>query len=263
MRRWIVGLTAGAVSAVAGYQLAYKPWRQRWDATLDESGKPLAGDDLVPDADYDHTMAVTIDAPPSAVWPWLLQMGYGRGGWYSYDSIDMLGHSTAEVRGELQDLTPGQVVPFAPGMGFRVEVLDPEHALVLYADSALAEAQQRSRDVSAGAGASESVGLRMAGALSDANMREFRVSWAFVLEPLDGEQTRLLERFRTRATPGPATAIVRPVVDNGHFLMTRRHMLGLRERAERLHRSAPEPASAPRPTATPATVERVAVGAAS
>jgi hypothetical protein len=59
------------------------------------------------------------------------------------------------------------------------------------------------------------------------------MTWAFVLEPAGSGRTRLIERFRTRATPGPATPLVRPIVDNGHFLMTRKHLLGIRQRAER------------------------------
>lgn len=235
MLRSIAGLTAGvAVSAVAGYQLAYKPWRRQWEAGREESVRTLPGDDLIPDADFIQTMAVTIDAPPSAVWPWLLQMGYGRGGWYSYDAIDMRDHSARVILPELQDLTVGRLVPFAPGMSFRVDGLEPERALVLYGDSALVEQQQRAAEkVRDGEPTEEEPpGLKMVGAISQANMSEFKVSWAFVLDPLDGGRTRLLERFHARSTPGPATAIVGPIVDHGHFLMTRKQMLGIKERAE-------------------------------
>jgi hypothetical protein len=235
MLRSIAGLIAGvAVSAVAGYQLAYKPWRRQWEAGRDETARTLPGDELIPDADFTQTMAVTIDAPPSAVWPWLLQMGYGRGGWYSYDAIDMRDHSVREILPELQDLAVGRLIPFAPEMSFRVERLDPEHALVLYGDSKLVEQQQHAAE-KAGDGErpeEEPPGLKVVGAISQANMSEFKVSWAFVLDPLDGGRTRLLERFHTRSTRGPATAIVGPLVDHGHFLMTRKQMLGIKERAE-------------------------------
>lgn len=230
MPRWILGLSALTAAAVAAYRFGYAPWRRSWLADPDESSRPLPGDELVPDADYNETMAITIDAPAERIWPWLLQMGYGRGGWYSYDSIDLLGHSAQEVLPELQALEVGAMVPFAPGMGFRVDVLVPGHALVLYGDDQVAQAPSQA-DGSDGSN-DPGPGLKLAGLLSDANMRSFTVSWAFVLEPVDGMRTRLLERFRTRSTPGPATVIVRPLVDVGHFLMTRKQLLGIRERAE-------------------------------
>jgi hypothetical protein len=229
MFRRIFGIAAWlVVLGVAGYQLGFKQWRQRWAANPDESTEEMPGDDLVPDAEFHQTMALTIDAPPKAVWPWLVQMGYGRGGWYSYDSIDMLGHSTHELRPELQELHLGQVMPVGPAIGFRVEALEPERALVLYGDNELFEhAQWEVR----GTG-EDTAGLKFVDALSKANMSDFAVSWAFVLEPIEGGRTRLLERFRTRSTPGPAGAIVKPFIDVGHFMMTRKQMLGIKERVE-------------------------------
>jgi hypothetical protein len=232
LRRIFRLATWSAVGAVVGYQLAYKPWRARWEGTADESTRPLPGDELVAEPEFRQTMALTIEAPPSVIWPWLLQMGYGRAGWYSYDAIDMLGHSGREIRSELQDVHVGDVFPIGPGFGFRVEALRPDRALVLFGDSEVIEAQQRQTRDQAGGPTDETAGLKFVGALSNANMSAFQVSWAFVLEPLAGEKTRLLERFRTRTTPGPAAAIVAPVIDVGHFLMTRRHMLGVKERAE-------------------------------
>ncbi len=243
MPRWILGLSALTAAGVAAYRFGYVPWRRSWLADPDEASRPLPGDELVPDADYDETMAVTIDAPAERIWPWLLQMGYGRGGWYSYDAIDLLGHSAGAVVPELQALEVGAVVPFAPGMGFRVDVLEPKRALVLYGDDQVVQA---SSPADGGDGSSETgPGLRLAGLLSDANMRAFQVSWAFVLEPVDGMRTRLLERFRTHSTPGPATVVVRPLIDVGHFLMTRRQLLGIRERAETFHPTGSVASAAP------------------
>jgi hypothetical protein len=181
-------------------------------------------------------------------------MGFGRGGWYSYDAIDMQGHSAREILPEHQELQVGQLIPVAPRMGFRVDVLDPERALVLYYDHELV-AQQRATAEQAGPAGTEPAeaptpGLKVAGGLGQATMNEFRVSWAFALEPLEGGRTRLLERFRAWTTPGPAAAIAGPVMDAGIFLMTRKQLLGIKERAEMLAGTAP--ASAP-PQATPTT----------
>jgi hypothetical protein len=224
----IVWLVFGAiVTAVAVYQLAFKPWQRQWQAGADESAGSLPGDDLVPNPQFHQTMALTVDATPAQIWPWLLQMGYGRAGWYSYDAIDMLGNSSREIRPDLQDLHVGQMVPFAPGgLAFRVEVVEPERALVLCGDSELIAQQQHP------AAEEEGPGLKMVGLLSDANMSAFKMSWAFLLQPTGDGRTRLLERFRTTTTPGPGQMIVSPIIDVGHFLMTRKQMLGIKERAE-------------------------------
>jgi hypothetical protein len=228
MFKWVLRVAGVAASVAAGYQLAFKPWRQKWAAGPEDAAKPLPGDDLVPDAQFNETMAVTMEVPPSAVWPWLLQLGYGRGGWYSYDLIDMEGQSAREIVPELQALEVGQMVPIAPDAGFRVSVLEPERTLVLYADSESFERKPAAGEEPVEAGRDKVLGF-----LSDANMRDFRMSWAFVLEPLEGGRTRLLERFRTVTTPGPVAAITEPLISVGHFLMTRRQMLGIKERAER------------------------------
>jgi hypothetical protein len=199
----IATFTTGAVmTAVAGYELAYKPWRQRWLASAEESATSLPGDELVPDADFAQTMAVTIEAPPSQVWPWLLQMGYGRAGWYSYDAIDMLGHSARQIVPELQGLEVGQRVPVAPDIGFQVAVLEPERALVLYGDDELFGGQEPAEREGAGGrhADGETAGMRLAGVLSQASMREFRVSWAFALEP------RRRPYASPRAVPHPVDA---------------------------------------------------------
>jgi hypothetical protein len=267
MLRSVLTTVTGAVAlGAAAYELGYRPWRRRWLAGPEESARGLPGDALVPDADFNQTMAITIDAPASAVWPWLLQMGYGRAGWYSYDAIDMIGRSVRDVRLDLQQLEVGETIPFAPGMGFRVEILEPQRALVLYADSETAAAPKDAVPEAEGAG------LKLAGLLSDANASAFRLTWAFVLEPAGVGRTRLLERFRTRATAGPATPFVRPVVDVGHFLMTRKHLLGIRERAEQpvTARAALDPPEVTHPAPdlpaaasdVPVTPEPAAVGAA-
>jgi hypothetical protein len=251
---WLVALV------MVSYHVGYKRWRRRWEASADESARALPGDELVPDPQFRQTMAVTIEAPSSAVWPWLVQMGYGRAGWYSYDTIDMLGQSSRDIRPELQDLQLGQPIPLGPGLDFRVEMLEKDRALVLYGDSATIEQQHAAlTGERAPRDNGETAGLRLVGALSAANSSAFRVSWAFILEPLDAGHTRLLERFRTWTTPGPAAAVVGPIVDVGHFLMTRRQMLGIKERAEA---SAAAPRAVEPPETGPREVETRAVAAA-
>jgi hypothetical protein len=245
MFKWVLRVAGLVASIAAGYQFVFLPWRRTWAAGPEVATKPLPGDDLVPDAQFNETMTVTIEASPSAVWPWLLQLGYGRGGWYSYDLIDMDGQSAREIVPELQALDVGQMVPVAPDAGFRVSVLEPERTLVLYADS-----QSFERKPAAGEPPVEAGRDKLLGLMSDANMRDFRMSWAFVLEPLEGGRTRLLERFRTVTTPGPAAAITRPLIGIGHFLMTRRQMLGIKDRAETTTDIAARPSVVATPVAS-------------
>lgn len=100
----------------------------------DEKQHPMPGDGLVPEPMVTITHAITIDAPPERVWPWLVQMGSLRGGWYSYDRIDNGGRPSADtVLDEFQHLAPGDIVPCLPGArdAFVVAVVDPPHDLIL------------------------------------------------------------------------------------------------------------------------------------
>ena len=173
-----------------------------WGATEEEAGRSLPGDELLEDPAVVSTRAITIDAPPSAVWPWLVQMGSGRAGAYTYDWIENLFglgmHSAERIHPEWQNLAVGDVVPGRESLqGMRVEVLDPERALVT-----------RSED-----------GTWV---------------WAFVLEDLGG-RTRLLSRNRI-AMPDPSLGdrIGMAVMEPGSLVMERKMLHGIKERAERL-----------------------------
>jgi len=93
----------------------YRRWHLRWGATPAEVASPLPGDRLMPGAQYKSTRAINIDAPPEAVWPWLVQVGCLRAGWYSNDLLDNLAHPSATVIvPELQHIEVGQWVPMSP-----------------------------------------------------------------------------------------------------------------------------------------------------
>ena len=83
-----------------------------------------------------ETRGITIDAPPEAIWPWLVQMGYGEAGWYSYDQLDQRGTSATGINAAWQQLAVGDIVPTHPGGGFEVARFDPGRALVLRSDTA-------------------------------------------------------------------------------------------------------------------------------
>ena len=208
------------------------PWSRNWGRRRDDSG-PLPGDDLVDEATAIETRGIEINATPDEVWPWLVQMGYGRAGWYSYDALDMNAPSADHVRSDLSELKVGDVMPTHPGGGFAVRVLDAPRALVLYSDTELVRRQ--AEEAKAASTADGPVNIRATGAfMATAQPADFAASWAFVLEP-SANGTRLIERFRVRfgADDRPWLGVTMPVMGFGVFLMMRKQMLGIRDRAER------------------------------
>ena len=240
MKRLVFSAAAVAAGVVA-YREIVRPWWRSWGVDERDAIRALPGDGLVPDAPVMDTRSIEIAASPSDVWPWLLQMGYGRAGWYSYDSVDMVGASSRRIVPEWQRLAVGDVVPTHPGGGFVVRDLQSERALVLYSDTGIVTSQAAAARAAAAEAATANV--QAAGAFLGATQpTEFAASWAFVLEPIAGGHTRLVERFRVKfgETDKPWTAATLPVVGFGVFLMTRQQMLGIRERAERLAANAAE-----------------------
>ena len=239
----IGGVAAAAAGAAAAYAFAVRPWWRSWGVDPTDATGEFAGDDLVPDATVVETRGVEIEAPPEAVWPWLAQMGYNRAGWYSYDAVDMKGTSVNEVVAELQQLAVGDLVPNSPDTAFVVRALDLGRALVLYADEKTVEEQVAAARARREAGENVEAtpaNLKAAGKMMPA-MAGFAASWAFVLRPLDdGRRTRLTERFRVRmpSPDGPAAAVLGSAFGFGVFAMTRKQMLGIRDRAEAAHIAA-------------------------
>ena len=250
-----LGLGAAGLGAAAAFELRIHPMWRAWGVDPDEAAKPMPGDDLVAEPTVADTRGITIDAPPSAVWPWLVQMGYGRAGWYSYDAMDMRGKSTRAIVPEWQSTAVDDLLPTDPKGGFRVKVLEPDRALVLFLDPAelaLRAARQpasavapEAEPVADEAAPTESVPLGLAvsgGLMGSAIPGAFGASWAFLLEPLDGGRTRLIERYRVWfGDEEPVKPIVRQAMGLGVFVMTRRQMLGIRDRAEALVSGAVEP----------------------
>ncbi len=233
---FLLGAAGAVTSGAAAWALALRPWARSWGVDPDEAAAPLPGDDLVVDATVSETRGVEIGAPPEAVWPWLVQMGYGRAGWYSYDAIDMKGGSAERIVPELQDLAVGDSVPNAPDTAFVVSVLEPGRALVLYADEPVLREQLAAANARKEAGEAieeTPANFRVAGRMMP-SMPGFAASWAFVLTPVDGGRTRLVERFRVRMpeNAGPAAAAMSRAFGFGVFAMTRRQMLGIRDRTE-------------------------------
>jgi hypothetical protein len=200
-----LALVAAAAAGVAVYFRLLRPWHMTWGATAQEASGDVAGDELMPEPDIVATRAVEIDAPPSAVWPWLVQMGPGRGGAYTYDWIERrLGidiRNTDRVIPEFQHLRVGDEIPM-PGYTMRVERLDPERAMVVQSSN-------------------------------------HAWVWSFELRPVNGH-TRLISRnrFATAALP-MRDKLAYPVIEPGSWVMERKMLLSIKQRAERLARTPP------------------------
>jgi hypothetical protein len=242
MRRGLVGLALFGIGAAAGGVAAYRrvfvPWYEGWGVDPGDDVRLLPGDELVASATGVDTRAIPIDAPAGAIWPWLVQMGLGRAGWYSYDAIDMRGRSSEAIVPEWQAIAVGQTMPAWQGGGFEVAQIDPDRALVLYLDDEIVARQEaEARAVAADGVGAEPMppGLAASAAILRTQPRRFRASWAFVLDPVDGGRTRLIERFRIEyPEAGGWSRVTSPLLGIGVFLMTRRQMLGVKRRAERL-----------------------------
>lgn len=215
----IGGFAAGLATAFA---LQQRTLYRSWGLVEGGSERDLAGDDLVPGADVVETRSIDIDAAPGEVWPWLLQLGYGRGGWYGYAVLDRpwrpgpgpLRRSADVILERFQDLAEGDLVPVYEGGGFVVRRLEPGRALVLYLDDRLMREQAVE-------------------ATADMDVPPYAVSWAFVLEELAGGRTRLVERLRMRMADLSADqrrAV--PLMSFGAFVLLRSQLLGIRQRAE-------------------------------
>jgi hypothetical protein len=197
----LLGLTCLGMAGGLTYPL-WRTWCLTWGATADEVDASLPGDDLLTDPDVITTRAIHLGVPPARTWPWLVQMGPGRAGAYTYDWIENLAglnmHSADEIIPEYQHLEVGDGWRLgARGPVLRVASIEPDTSLVLRSD--------------------------------DGNW-----VWAFVLARA-GTGSRLVSRNRIRQ-PGASWLggmITRYVMEPGSLVMERKMLLGIKERAER------------------------------
>jgi hypothetical protein len=128
-------LAGAGVAATAAYARLFRPWMKTWGTRPGEAGKELPGDETVPDPGLQQTRAITIEAPPEEVWPWLAQLGQDRAGFNSYRWLENLAGcrmpDVREVRPDWQDRRVGQTVPLHPSAGLKLLRFDPGRALAL------------------------------------------------------------------------------------------------------------------------------------
>jgi hypothetical protein len=213
------GKLAALLAVSAGvYVLVVRPRMLRWGASDDELGAPYPGAEVIPGGQRGATMAVTIDAPPSRVWPWLVQMGCDRAGFYSWDRLDNAGVPSAErIHSEWQELGVGNRLAATPSGAtwFEVAALEPERFLGLRAP----------------------INLR--------NGRPFDTSlprprfyidalWGFQLKALADDRTRLVVSGYASARPRALAKIADLVFwEPAHWIMQTRQFANLKTRAER------------------------------
>ena len=195
----LIAIASAVVAAGLGaFVRLYRPWHLRWGATDEELVDDFPGDRIVVDPTFNATRAITVGAPPEAVWPWIAQMGFGRAGWYSHDLLDNLGrHSADRIIPSFQDVQVGDVVPMGPGGGgLRVKDFVRGEWFLWW----------------------DGIG---------------HSTWLWSLKQVAPGQTRLVTRVRTHyrwAHPTILFALL--LMEPWDFPMMRKCMLGIKQRAE-------------------------------
>jgi hypothetical protein len=206
MKRWANRGLIAISGAAAGYVLFRRHWQLRWGATEIELSEELAGDDLIADADLTATRAIAIRCSADQVWPWLAQIGQGRGGFYSYDRLENLAgcdmHSADRIVPEWQKVEVGDEVKLAPKVALTVAALERGRALVLSGGIPVGHSDP-----------------------------PYHFTWSFVLRDATNGSTRLIVRERYAYKRPWARFLVEPT-EAISFLMSQKMLRGIRDRAE-------------------------------
>ena len=202
IRRLAVPLAALITVKVLGLR-----WMAHWGATTAELRAALPGDERIENSDLTTTRAVTVRTRAIDVWPWIAQLGQGRGGFYSYDALEnLIGcdiHSADHIVPAWQDITVGAQVRLAPQVAMTVAALEPGRVLVLHG-----------------------------GVPTGPSAAPFDATWAFVLDEEPDGTTRLITRERYRYLRWWAPFMVIPM-SWVSFVMSRKMLHGIAARAER------------------------------
>lgn len=196
-----------AVGALVASIPRIRAWHLRWGATDAEVAAALPGDGLLARADLTSTRAITIDAEAADVWPWIAQLGQGRGGLYSYDILENLAgcdiHSAVRIVPEWQDVEVGDEVRLHPEVALTVVVVEPGRALVVQGGVPMGETPA-----------------------------PYDFTWAFVLQSRPDGTTRLVVRERYGYAQHWSRLLVEPI-ETASFVMSQKMLRTIRDRAER------------------------------
>ena len=200
-------LTIGVIGAAAGlvaiaFFAWYRPWHLRWGTTPEEVARSMPGDEIVHRPIFNATRGVTINARPEDIWPWIVQIGFWRAGWYTYDLLDNAGQRSAErIVPELQHMAVGDLVPLGPGKnsGLRVKEVVPNRSMVWWSG------------------------------------KDDQTTWVWCLDAMPDGRTRLLTRVRAPVSwSAPLSILWLGMFELADFPMMRKCLLGIKRRAERL-----------------------------
>ena len=206
------GIAVAALGAVLlGVYLRFiRPWQLLWSATDEEVARTMPGDDVVKHPTFNATRAVTIQTRPEEIWPWLVQIGVTRAGWYSYDWMDNLGRPSAQrILPEWQHIAVGDVIPMSPDgkQGQWVKDFEPNQWMLWWDNKGNA-------------------------------------TWSWGLYPLEESQTRLITRVRMRYHWLSPMLVFDLLVEFTDIVMMRKCMLSIKQRVERASGQTPERAGA-------------------
>jgi hypothetical protein len=190
-----VYITLSIILIIVVFIFVYRPWQLTWGATDEEVNHGMVGDDIVENPTFNATRAITINASPEDIWPWIIQIGYKKAGFYSYDILDNDGIESAErIIPEYQDLKVGDLIPMSKNLDARVTALEPNKYMLMVFDWGKT------------------------------------ASWSWGLYKINTGQTRLVTRLRARHERFPT----RILLDAFEIIMMRKCMLGIKQRAESL-----------------------------
>ncbi len=180
------------------YLLVIRPWHLEWGATKQEALLSLPGDNIVLGPDFNATRGITIHSTPELIWPWIIQIGSKRAGWYSIDWMDNGGKkSSSEILPEFQKIEVGQFIPFTPDQKNGMWVSEfKEHEYILWVDN-----------------------KKMA-------------TWLWYIYPIDSGRSRLITRLRTKYVWKGFWIIYYLLYDFGDIVMMRNCLIGIKQRAE-------------------------------
>jgi hypothetical protein len=199
-------LLAGIALLLAIYLRWIRPWQLHYGATDAEVEQIMPGDEVTDHPDFNATRAITIHGRPEQIWPWLVQIGFGRAGFYSYDWIDNLGKPSADrIMPELQNLQVGDKIALSKWTSETVRALEPNKFMVWRG----------------GEGNSATDG-----------------TWVWGIYPIDENSSRLVIRMRGHYDWFSPWIFVLLIVDVFDIIMMRKLMLNLKKRVEKMSLAA-------------------------
>jgi len=201
-KKFLLTILAGAVFLSGFYFLIVRPWHTRWNCTGEDVSRVIAGDELVPHPTFITNRGISIQAKPDSIWPWLVQLGEGRGGFYSYDWIDhLLGfdiNSADRILPQFQSPPqPGGIIP----RGMYIWAVKNDQYLVLGTPPSFAG---------------------------------FQTTWALALFPQTDGSTKLISRLRIHYDRWSLpNLLIAAVLDPGQFIMEQKMLRTLKTLVER------------------------------